>query len=236
MYSPGSLSAARRFIEMAHRLGLPVTGHAGHNLPLLASGMDGKEHIGAGVLPAAYGDLAALARAGGLVITPTLALVRSAKDFASDTAIFSDPELTAFTDPADRRWYGGPPFVASRIPEFERIIRDDRARVRRLHDAGVTLGAGTDIVAPPWALHTELEELVASGLTPAEALAAATSTAARVLGAEQEIGTIAPGRIADLVILDADPLADIRSTRRVWKVIQGGRVVDRDALLRGSRD
>jgi imidazolonepropionase-like amidohydrolase len=170
------------------------------------------------------------------VITPTLAVVRSAKDFASDTAIFSDPELATFTDPADRRWYSGPPFVAARVPEMERIIRDDRATVRRLHDAGVTLGAGTDVVAPPWALHTELEELVASGLTPAEALTAATSTAARVLGVEQDIGTIAPGRIADLVILDADPLSDIRNTRRIWRVIQGGRFVDRNALLRGSRD
>lgn len=107
---------------------------------------------------------------------------------------------------------------------------------RRLHDAGVILGAGTEIVAPPWALHTELEELVASGLTPGEAFAAATSTAARILGVEQDIGTIAPGRIADLVILDADPLADIRNTRKIWRVIQGGRVVDRDALLRGGRD
>ena len=91
-------------------------------------------------------------------------------------------------------------------------------------------------MAPPWALHTELEELVASGLTPGEAFAAATSTAARILGVEQDIGTIAPGRIADLVILDADPLADIRNTRKIWRVIQGGRVVDRDALLRGGRD
>jgi imidazolonepropionase-like amidohydrolase len=152
----------------------------------------------------------------------------------SDPAILSNPELAAFIDPADREWYSGPPFVASNIPEAERLIRDGRAQVRRLHDAGVTLGAGTDIVAPSWALHTALEELVASGLTPAEALAAATSTAARVLGAEQDIGTIAPGRIADLVILDADPFEDIRNTRRIWKVIQGGRVVDRDALLRGN--
>jgi imidazolonepropionase-like amidohydrolase/Tol biopolymer transport system component len=236
MYSPASLSAGRRFIEMAHELGLRVTGHSGHNLPLLASGMDGKEHIGGGLFPAAYGDVAALAQAADLVITPTLALVRSARDFASDPAILSSLELTAFTDPADLEWYSGPPFVASRIPEMDRIIRDDRATVRRLHGAGVILGAGTDIVSPPWAVHTELEELVASGMTPAEALAAATSTAARVLGAQQDLGTIAPGRFADLVILDADPLTDIRNTRRIWRVIQGGRVVDRDALLQGSWD
>jgi imidazolonepropionase-like amidohydrolase len=226
MYSPGSLSAARRFIEMAHGLGLPVTGHFGNNLPLLASGMEGEEH-GYNV------SVPALARAAGLVVTPT-SMVVHAKDLVSDPAIFSNPELTAFTDPVDLRWFSGPPFVASRIPEADRAIRNGRAMVRRLHDAGVTLGAGTDFVAPPWALHTALEELVASGLTPAEALAAATSIAARVLQAEQDLGTIAPGRIADLVILDADPLLDIRNTRRIWRVIQGGRLVDRDALLRGN--
>jgi imidazolonepropionase-like amidohydrolase len=91
-------------------------------------------------------------------------------------------------------------------------------------------------VAPPWALHTALEELVASGLTPAEALAAATSTAARVLQAEEDLGAISPGRIADLVILEADPFTDIRNTRKIWRVIQGGRVADRETLLRGNRD
>jgi imidazolonepropionase-like amidohydrolase len=236
LYSPGSLPAARRFVQMAHRLGLPVTGHAADNLPMLASGMDGEEHSGTrtGIPAPDSGAVAALANAAGLVITPTLALVSSSRAFASDTTIFADPELAQFIDPADRRWYSGPPFVASMIPEMERAIRDGRANARRLHDAGVILGAGTDIQAPSWALHTEMEELVASGLTAAEALAAATSIAASVLRAEQEIGTIEPGRIADLVILDADPLTDIRNTRRIWKVIQGGHVVDRDALLRGS--
>jgi imidazolonepropionase-like amidohydrolase len=65
---------------------------------------------------------------------------------------------------------------------------------------------------------------------------AATSAAARVLGAEDEIGTIEVGKRADLVILEADSLENIRSTRRIWKVIQGGRVVDREALLVWARD
>ena len=229
MYSPGTLSAGRRFIEMAHGLGLPVTGHSGNDLPLVASGMDGEEHGHNLSVPA-------LARVAGLVITPTPALVASARAFMSDPTILTRPDFTAFTDPADLRWYSGSPFVASWIPETDRMIRDERDRVRRFHDAGVILGAGTDIVAPPWALHTALEELVASGLTPAEALAAATSTAARVLQAEEDLGAISPGRIADLVILEADPFTDIRNTRKIWRVIQGGRVVDRETLLRGNRD
>jgi imidazolonepropionase-like amidohydrolase len=75
-----------------------------------------------------------------------------------------------------------------------------------------------------------LEELVSAGLSPLEALSAATGSAARALGAE-EIGAIEVGRLADLVLLDADPLEDIRNTRKIWKVIQGGRVVDREGLL-----
>jgi len=71
---------------------------------------------------------------------------------------------------------------------------------------------------------------VAAGLTPLAALRAATGDAPRILGAERELGTIAEGKLADLVIVDGDPSAEIRATRRVFAVLQGGRVVDRDAL------
>ena len=79
-------------------------------------------------------------------------------------------------------------------------------------------------------MHPELEELVAAGLTLAEAIRAATSSAARIIGAGNELGSIDVGKWADLAILDADPLADIRNTRRIWTVLQGGRVVDRAAI------
>lgn len=70
-----------------------------------------------------------------------------------------------------------------------------------------------------------------------QAIAAATSVAARVLLADHELGTIEEGKRAGLLILDADPLDDIRNTQRIWRVIQGGRVVDREALLEsGGRE
>jgi len=81
-----------------------------------------------------------------------------------------------------------------------------------------------------WTLHRELEMLVAAGLTPAQALAAATIVPARWLGAEREWGSIAPGRRADLVVLDADPLRDIRNTARIATVLIGGRVLERPML------
>jgi imidazolonepropionase-like amidohydrolase len=83
----------------------------------------------------------------------------------------------------------------------------------------------------PHALHWELEALVEAGLSPMEALMAATGTAAGILGSA-ELGTIEVGKWADLVILEGDPLEDIRNTQRIWRVVQGGRVVDREGLLR----
>jgi imidazolonepropionase-like amidohydrolase len=95
----------------------------------------------------------------------------------------------------------------------------------------VTIGTGTDIWQVPTGVHMELEELVAAGLTPLEAIRAGTGSAARILGVEETLGTIAPGKWADLVVLDADPLADIRNTRKIRTIVQAGRVVDRKGLL-----
>jgi hypothetical protein len=103
-------------------------------------------------------------------------------------------------------------------------------RTRDLRDAGVKLLAGTDMpqafVYPGFSLHEELELLVRSGLTPLEALRSATYNPAEFLGALDSLGTVNQGKIADLVLLDADPLADIRNTRRISLVIANGRVFD----------
>lgn len=121
------------------------------------------------------------------------------------------------------------------------IMEDDttgaRLRVasylsRRAHAAGVPLLAGTDSLgngnADGYALpnlHAELELLVhAAGLTPAEALVAATRTGAQVLGRERDLGTVEAGKLADLVVLDADPTRDIRNTRTVRLVVKRGAV------------
>jgi imidazolonepropionase-like amidohydrolase len=81
----------------------------------------------------------------------------------------------------------------------------------------------------------ELEELVAAGLSPAEAIRAGTSAAARIIGAEEVLGSVETGKWADLLILDADPLADIRNTRRISEVIQGGNVIDRAAIRKNVK-
>jgi imidazolonepropionase-like amidohydrolase len=109
------------------------------------------------------------------------------------------------------------------------------AFVKRFHEAGGLVVAGTDNhPAPGFGIHDEMRLLVEAGLPPLAALQAATLNAARVLGWLDRLGTIAPGKLADLALLDANPLEDIRNTRAIHAVILNGRVMERaelDALL-----
>lgn len=147
--------------------------------------------------------------------------------------------------------YAGRSWVAQRWPKAERGIsqtldtepRAVRARfvtheldlVRRLHAAGVGFLAGTDAPAgvdllPGPSLHLELQRFVAAGFTPLQALQTATLNPARFFGRPQDFGSIRAGRVADLVLLSANPLADIANTRRIVAVIADGRYLSRPAL------
>ena len=85
------------------------------------------------------------------------------------------------------------------------------------------------------ALHRELELLVRAGLTPMQALVAATRGSSMAMRRSHEIGTLEPGKLADMVLLAADPVADIRNTRRIHRVLKGGESFDPNQLLRGFR-
>jgi len=109
-------------------------------------------------------------------------------------------------------------------PRYTALLVFAVQMVRRAHAAGVPLAAGTDAVGGSTPnLHAELQLLVGrAGLTPLEAIRAATLDGARALGAEDSLGTIATGKLADLVVLSADPSRDIRNTQAVVAVMKGG--------------
>jgi hypothetical protein len=179
--------------------------------------------------------------------TPTLTLFKLAFGLGqSDEEIRSRPDW-AMMPPGARalylgareRYWKSPPSEARRM----RWIAVRNRLVKAIADSGGRIMAGSD--APEWflgygfTLHRELESLVAAGLTPYQALVAATRTPAEFLGATAEWGTIEVGKRADLVLLSANPLVDIRNTTRIQGVVVGGRWLERpelDQLIRaGSR-
>jgi imidazolonepropionase-like amidohydrolase len=113
--------------------------------------------------------------------------------------------------------------------------------VGALHRAGVPFMAGTDAapgvyILPGFSLHDELANFVEAGFTPMESLQTATSGPAKFLGMESRYGSVAAGKIADLVLLNANPLDNVHNTRKIAAVIANGRVFDRSALDRILKD
>ncbi len=94
-----------------------------------------------------------------------------------------------------------------------------------------TDGPGLGPTLPGFGLHSEMELLVKAGLTSLDALRAATNTAAGALTADKDLGVIEPGKLADLLILDADPLQNISNARRIYRVLKGGEIYDPQELL-----
>jgi len=174
--------------------------------------------------------------------TPTLVVLRS---YASihDPVLRKDPRIAYIPDDLLGFWnsMGGPP--DPRNDEIQlRLFKHDLDIVNAMHAAGVPLLAGTDTpnpyTYPGFSLHEELELLVSAGLSPMEALQTATLRAAEFLGVERLFGSVEVGKIATLVLLDADPLGDIRNTRKIRAVILRGNLLDRaklDELLAHQR-
>jgi cytosine/adenosine deaminase-related metal-dependent hydrolase len=132
----------------------------------------------------------------------------------------------------DQRW-GLEPVPPDRL-EANRAFFEASARlVRDAADAGVTMVAGTDggflaaYILAGFCLHDELELMVQVGLTPMQAILSATRDAARTVGLQHVSGTVTPGKFADLLVVDGNPLTDIRNTRRIHAVVANGRLIDR---------
>jgi hypothetical protein len=128
---------------------------------------------------------------------------------------------------------GFPAWSGQELEDFRAAFGRMKDFVLRFHQAGGLVITGTDCLPScGTGVHDEMELLVSAGLGPAAALRAATLDAARALGREGTIGAVAPGLLADLLLLEANPLDDIRATRRIAAVIAGGRYFERPALER----
>ncbi len=177
-------------------------------------------------------------RAAGTWVVPTLTELRDIKSLPAPAP-----------DSAARAPYTPPPRAVRQQTYFaldsavaSATFAEEVRLVGAIHEAGVPMLAGTDTPGlrrlPGFSLADELELLVQAGFTPMEALQSATVEPARFLGALDSMGTVATGKVADLVLLDADPLKDIANVGSVHAVILQGRLFDRnalDAMLAGVR-
>ena len=167
--------------------------------------------------------------------TPTLVFLR-ARARADEPFIHADPRLQ-YLPGKIRGHYDSkeipPGFTPDDLQKYKQLYERKAALVAPMRRAGVEFLAGSDdepLTVPGFSLHDELELLVSAGLTRLEALQAATLNPAKFLGKERDLGTVEPGKVADLVLLDADPMEDIRNTRKIRGVVLNGRFLDRAAL------
>ena len=225
----------RALIDQAHRRGLRVAAHA-------VTLEDAKGLADAGVDAIVHSvrdrdvdaELIAALTSRGVGYVPTLTRTLSLFLYETTPAFFGDPFFLRGGDPyrAEMERIRDPELQAKvrgseQAAAARRVLAQARRNLKLLADGGVAIAMGTDSGTQlgrwqGWFEHVELELMVEAGLTPAQALVAATGSAARVMGLG-ELGTLEPGKWADFVVLDADPLADIRNTRRIDSVWIAGR-------------
>lgn len=169
--------------------------------------------------------------AQGVWNTPTLAVLHASATAGTDD--FPLENLLGYVEPHLRPiWEQVTNAEVSHSQQEQRraLFETQLDAVARLHRHGVGLLAGTDTFVPGFSLHDELELLVRAGLSPLEALTAATYNPAAFFGVTDTFGTVQSGRVADLVVLNSDPLEDITNTRRISGVMLAGRYYDETAL------
>jgi hypothetical protein len=250
IYSSVKPEIVRAITTDAHAQGMTVTGHIPQNMTAIEGvhdGMDQINHIsyelpyfthpvlGADGKPdrtkpivlEADGpkvkDLISTLTAHHTVLDPTVALYET---FMNTKPLDQLEPGINHVAPQLREALDSPPATGDKAVTAEAQWKAVMATLHALHAAGIPIVAGTDQAIPGYSLHREIELYAEAGFTPLEALQAATIVPARAVGVEKESGSLEPGKRGDVLLLNADPLADIHNTRGVWKTVAAGAVYD----------
>jgi Tol biopolymer transport system component/imidazolonepropionase-like amidohydrolase len=219
----------QQVLAAARELGMMVVPEGGslwqHNMTMIVDGHTGIEH--SIPIARAYGDVVQLWSQSRTGYTPTLIVgyggLWGENYWYANTHVWADERLLRFTprqivDARSRR-----PLTA---PDDEWNYQSNARLAKTLHDAGVAVQLGAHGQREGLGVHWELWMLQQGGMTAHEALRCATLGGARYLGLDGDIGSLEPGKLADFIVLDRDPLADIRNSESVRWTIVNGRVYD----------
>ena len=233
-------------IDEARRLDLPVEGHVPAAITAKEASNAGQKSIEhftgltEAETDAAKADaLIAVFKKNDTWNCPTI-IMRNNYAVLDDRSLANDPRLR-YVKPSWRNSWLSMTNGSGSVPETEwtgrrETVRREKVLVGRFQKAGVGILAGTDdinpYVVPGFSLHDELVLLVESGLTPMQALQAATLNPAKFFNQLDSLGTVEKGKFADLVLLNANPLEDIRNTTKISAVVVKGRFLDRQELDR----
>jgi len=249
IYSSTRLEELKIVADEAHRLGMTVTGHVPEGLnafQTIEAGQDQINHIGyiADIMHAPYPEsMSRMDRRKAManmdldspeakkaldflkehhtVVDPTLALSEFFTATTAKPPISFEPGVAKIApELAEQLTDAAPPSERSEI--LDKLLQKEIAIVGALHRAGIPIVAGTDQTVPGYSLHREMELYVQSGFTPMEAIQSASVVSARAMGLEKESGTVETGKRGDLILIDGDPLADIRNARNVEYVVTDG--------------
>jgi len=247
IYSSVTPDIVRAITDEAHRLGLTVTGHIPQGMTTKAgidSGMDMVNHM-----QYVYAmmkknkdnsvdlqDSASVAafdylKAHHTMIDVTIGVYEMIFRSVKDDILEMEPNYYTLPIPLQALFknMGMPPAQAELArPRMQSLMK----LVKALYDKGITIVAGTDMGFPGYSVARELELYVDAGLTPLQAIQTATITPARVMNRDKQTGSIKEGKQADLIIIDGDPLQQIRNIRNVWMVIKEGQQYDPEVLHR----
>src|SRR5262245_41210148 len=258
MHGNLSREAYHRLFEVARREGIRVIGHVPRNLGIRATLEERQEAI-AHAEEYLYGyflfnrpccteeelgpmirEIAEATDKAGAWVIPTLTIYKGIAPQVEDfNAVLQRPEVKYVPNGLATEWRPERNRYRNKkreeIPILNSLYKLQELLVKGLRDANVRILAGSDTpatpaVVPGFSIHDELKNLVAAGLTPYEALRAATANAAEFLGAADEFGTVAVGRRADLILADADPLANVGATAKLSGVMARGRWLSETTL------
>jgi imidazolonepropionase-like amidohydrolase/Tol biopolymer transport system component len=221
--------------EETRRHGLPVAAHGMIMQDVVRGVTHGYaflEHLGS--FSRFHADVQQLLAMSGTYWTPTLAIMGARGALAvEEPERLADAKFCAFFPESCRRDVEGEESEPDSIEIrwYRMLLENIVGDVREARTRGVNLLVGTDRADyPGYAMHIEMESFVRAGFAPLEVLKLSTQGAATALGVERDLGTLEPDKLADIVLLEANPLEDIRNTQNIWRVIKGGWVYDPEYL------